>query len=86
MSTSEFSADAIREMVRLDQGISVLPMWSVDRDLRGRRLHLIRQTERPLVARIAMVTRKDSYATKPAAAFLDLARRWDWRGLRLRTR
>ncbi len=80
------NADAIREMVRLDQGISVLPMWIVDRDLRGRRLHLIRQTERPLVARIAMVTRKDSYATKPAAAFLDLARRWDWQGLRLRTR
>jgi DNA-binding transcriptional LysR family regulator len=41
-------------MVRLDQGISVLPMWIVDRDLRGGQLHFIRRKERPLVARIAM--------------------------------
>jgi DNA-binding transcriptional LysR family regulator len=68
------NSEFIRSMVRAGLGISMLPLWIVDRDVKERRLSLIRQVEPPLYSKIALVRRKSSYVPFPVQAFIDTAR------------
>ena len=68
------NSEFIRSMVRAGLGISILPLWVVDRDVKERRLSLIHQLEPPLYSKIALVRRKSSYVPFPVQAFIDTAR------------
>ncbi len=65
--------DFIRAMVCSGLGSSMLPMWVVEKDVRGGRLHLIRQAEPPLFSKIALVRRKSTYLPRPVQAFIESA-------------
>jgi DNA-binding transcriptional LysR family regulator len=80
------NAEAIKAMTRLGLGVSGLPMWVVDAELRSKALFLVRQKERPLIGQIALVRRKTGYLPRPVAAFVDLAKGWSWKNVRLRHR
>jgi DNA-binding transcriptional LysR family regulator len=80
------NAEAIKAMTRLGYGVSALPMWIVNPELKDKKLFLIRQRERPLYGKIALVTRSAGYIPQPVAAFLDIARNWNWSDTPLTTR
>jgi DNA-binding transcriptional LysR family regulator len=77
------SAEAIKAMIRTGLGISMLPMWIVDEDLRASRLSLIRQQEPPLRSKIALVARKSGFVSKTVRAFIADARNVQWKTPRL---
>jgi DNA-binding transcriptional LysR family regulator len=80
------NSEFVRSMVRAGLGISMLPLWIVDRDVKERRLSMIRQTEPPLYSKIALVRRKSSYVPLPVQAFIDTARNVDLKHVPLLTR
>lgn len=80
------NAEAIKAMTRLGLGISALPMWIVHAELRDKSLFQIRQQERPLFLKIALVTRNGGYMPRPARAFIEVARNWKWKSARLTSR
>jgi LysR family hydrogen peroxide-inducible transcriptional activator len=80
------NAEAIKAMTRLGLGISGLPMWIVDAELRERRLFVIRLEERPLIGQLSLVRRRSGYLPKPVSAFVELAQQWQWKGVRLLNR
>lgn len=77
------NADAIKAMVRAGLGISMLPVWLVDADLRSGRLFPIRQQEPPLFSKIALLTRRSRYVPEPVQAFIDQTRKVEWKSPRL---
>lgn len=74
------NAEAIKAMVRAGLGVSMLPAWTVAREVREKRLTVIRQQEPPLLARVALVTRGRGYTAQPVGAFVKVARGWKWKG------
>lgn len=70
------NAEAIKAMVRAGLGISMLPLWTVDAELKSKTLSLIRQQEAPLRAKMALVTRKLGYLPQPVSAFINTTKRW----------
>jgi DNA-binding transcriptional LysR family regulator len=68
------NSDLIRAMVRAGLGISVLPFWVVARDVRDRRLSLVRPAGPPLYSKLALVRRKMSYVPAAVQAFVNTAR------------
>jgi DNA-binding transcriptional LysR family regulator len=77
------NAEAIKAMIRIGLGISMLPVWAVDGDLKKGTFSIIRQRERPLMSRIELVSRKAGYVPKSVQAFAELARATDIRHPRL---
>ncbi len=77
------NAEAIKAMIRTGLGISMLPMWIVDKDLKSRRLTLLRQQEPTLRSKIALISRRSSYVAHPVRAFIAQARQIDWKNPRL---
>jgi DNA-binding transcriptional LysR family regulator len=77
------NADFIRAMVRTGLGVSMLPLWVVDRDVKEGKLNVIRQAEPPLYSKIALVRRKTSYVPQPIQGFIVTARNLDPNSLRL---
>lgn len=63
------NAEAIKAMIRTGLGISMLPLWAVDAELKKRVLAPIRQQERPLLSNIALVSRKLGYVPASVQAF-----------------
>lgn len=80
------NAEAIKAMIETGLGISMLPYYVVDQDLRRGLLFLVRQKEPTLVAKIAMVARRSSYTPAPVAAFIKNARSFQCRKPRLLAR
>jgi DNA-binding transcriptional LysR family regulator len=80
------NAEAIKAMIRSGLGISILPAWTVDTDIRQRRLQWIRLNEPPIVSRLALVTRKASYVPSAARAFIEASRSVEWKNPRMRFR
>jgi DNA-binding transcriptional LysR family regulator len=76
--------EAIESMTRLGLGISMLPIWTINAELKDKSLYLIRQTEQPLYARIALVTRRLSYVPNPVKRFVKVAQNWKWKNKRLK--
>jgi DNA-binding transcriptional LysR family regulator len=79
------NAEFIRSMVRTGMGIAMLPFWVVHRDIKERRLTMIRPAEPPLHSRIALVRRKSAFVPRTVQAFVESARTLDARDLRLLT-
>ena len=79
------NSEFIRSMVRAGMGVSMLPVWVVDRDVKERRLTLIRQAEPPLYSKIALVRRKSKFVSRPVEACLATARHLEAKDLRLLT-
>lgn len=75
------NAEAIKAMIRSGLGISMLPAWTVEQELKDKTLLLVRQNESPLFAKIALVTRKVSHLPQPVGAFIKVARTWKWKNL-----
>ena len=66
------NADAIKAMIRAGLGVSLLPLWIVDADLKKGMLTLIHQRERPLFSKFDLLRRKSSYIPNPVASFIEL--------------
>jgi len=77
------NADFIKSMVRTGLGISMLPLWVVNRDVKEGRLSMIRQAEPPLYSKIALIRRKSSYVPRSVQAFIATARNLELKNLRL---
>jgi DNA-binding transcriptional LysR family regulator len=80
------NAEAIKAMIRLGLGISVLPVWTLNKELEDKSLHLIQQKEPPLFARISLVTRRLGYLPRPVKGFIKVAQSWEWKKTRLTSR
>jgi len=76
------NAEAIKAMTQAGLGISMLPLWIADADLRRGRLIVIRQREPPLLSRIALVTRRSGYVPQMVRAFISHAQDWVWKSPR----
>jgi len=79
------NSEFIRSMVRTGMGTAMLPFWVVHRDVKDRRLSVIRPAEPPLYSKIALVRRKSAFVPRPVQAFIVAARELDPRDLRLLT-
>jgi DNA-binding transcriptional LysR family regulator len=77
------NSEFIRSMVRAGMGVSMLPLWVVHRDVKERRLGIIRLAEPPLYSKIALVRRKSRFVPRPVEAFLNTARSLQAKDLRL---
>lgn len=80
------NADAIKAMVRAGLGISMLPFWVVDQDLKEGHIFLIRQKERALFSKLDLVRRKSNYLPAPVAAFIAMTRTFEFKHPRLTSR
>ena len=80
------NAEAIKAMIRLGLGVSMLPMWTLKAELKNKSLSLIQQREPPLLARITLLTRKLSYLPKPVEGFIKVAQNWQWKNAHLKSR
>lgn len=72
------NGEGIKTMLRRGLGLTMLPKWTVEAELKNKSLWLIRQKEPPLIAKMALVTRKTSYVPGPVSALIELARKWRW--------
>jgi hypothetical protein len=63
----------------------MLPFWVVHRDIKERRLTMIRPVEPALHSKIALVRRKSGFVPRTVQAFIESARTLDARDLRLLT-
>jgi DNA-binding transcriptional LysR family regulator len=77
------NAEAIKAMIRTGLGISMLPMWIVDGDLKRGALSLIRQRERRLFSKVELASRKSNYLPGAVQAFVQMARTFRFRSPRL---
>jgi DNA-binding transcriptional LysR family regulator len=77
------SAEAIKAMIRTGLGISMLPMWTVDADLKKGTLSLIRQREPRLISKVELAARKSNYLPAGVEAFVQVARNLQFRSPRL---
>jgi DNA-binding transcriptional LysR family regulator len=77
------SAEAIKAMIRTGLGISMLPMWIVDADLKKGTLSFIRQHERRLFSKVELASRKSHYLPGAVQAFVQVARTFQFRSPRL---
>lgn len=67
------SPDFIRSMVHTGLGIAFLPLWVVRRDLREKRLRLIRTIESTPSSRVALIRRNLRYLPQPVQEFIATA-------------
>jgi len=77
------SGEAIKAMIRTGLGVSMLPMWIVDADLKRGGLSLIQQRERRLFSKVELASRKSNYLPGVVQAFIQLARSFQFRTPRL---
>jgi DNA-binding transcriptional LysR family regulator len=77
------SGEAIKAMIRTGLGISMLPMWIVDGDLKRGGLSLIRQCERRLFSKVELASRRSNYVPGVVRAFVEIARTFQFRTPRL---
>ena len=77
------NTEAIKAMIRLKLGVSMLPMWTLKVELKDRTLSLMQQKEPPLYAKISLITRSHSYRSKPLDGFVKLAQSWRWKDINL---
>lgn len=64
--------ETIIAMVQKLQGVSLLPLWAVEKEVKNGTLWLIKQRERPLYLKIVLATRKRRYAPPTVRAFIEL--------------
>lgn len=77
------NADAIKAMIRTGLGVSMLPMWIADADLKKGTLSIIRQRERRLLSTVELASRRSNYVPPAVQAFTKVARTFQFRSPRL---
>lgn len=73
------SNEALKSMVRLGLGLSVVPLWAIDEDLKHGHLSVIRQREPPLISSFALLSRSAGHLVGPVNAFVELAKTFVWK-------
>jgi DNA-binding transcriptional LysR family regulator len=71
------STEAMKAMVQKGVGISLLPIWAVEREIQGGTLWLVKKRERPLFVKIGLATRKHRYVPPAVGALIDLVHSLD---------
>ena len=69
------SADALKAMVESGLGISIVPLWTVNRDVSEGRIRVVEVKEPPIFAHLALFRRKGAYVSRPVQQFVDLIRK-----------
>lgn len=69
-------ADAIKELVELGLGISLLPVWSVSDDVRRGTLKPVRLQNRQLCSVTGLIYRKTPHLPKAVQSLLEVAHEW----------
>lgn len=72
------NGEGIKTRLQRGLGITMPPKWTVEQELKNKTFSLIRQREAPLLATMALITRKASYVPQPVNALIALARKWKW--------
>lgn len=65
--------EIIRNLVLSGLGIAILPLWVVQRDIRDKRLSIIRPVEPTPFSKIALIRRKSRYVPRPVMGFVETA-------------
>lgn len=73
------SAEAIKAMIRVGLGISVLFLWNIDCDPSG--LSVLSTDAPPLSLRMALIRLKSGYRSKVVSEFIQLAGQVNWKNL-----
>lgn len=68
--------ETIKTMVQKVPGMSLLPLWAVEKEIQERSLWLIRQREKPLSLKIVLAARKRRYAPPAVRALIDILREY----------
>ncbi len=72
-------ADAIKELVKLGLGISLLPVWSVSEEVRRGAMRIIRVRNKRLFADTGLVYRKSAHLPAALRALIEVAHLWqEW--------
>jgi DNA-binding transcriptional LysR family regulator len=66
--------ETMKVMVRRVRGLSLLPLWAVEDEVRHGTLWVVKQRERPLTLKIVLATRKGRYAPPAVRALIDLVK------------
>lgn len=77
------SSEAIKSMVRAGLGVSVLFLWNVSADPHAASFQVVRTDAPKLVSRMALVKMRTAYTPGPVRAFIEMARRTNWKDLHL---
>lgn len=64
------NSEAIKAMIRAHLGVSMLPMWAVDDEVRRGLLSIIKQDEPPLKDQLVLVSRRGGYSSPAVDAFV----------------
>jgi DNA-binding transcriptional LysR family regulator len=64
--------ETMKAMVRKVRGLSLLPLWAVEEEVRHGTLWVVKQRERLLTLKIVLATRKGRYAPPAVRALIDL--------------
>jgi DNA-binding transcriptional LysR family regulator len=70
------NAEPIKALVRSGFGISLLPEWVVDREVKAGDLVKVPVAEPPLRSRVALIRRRTPHTTAALAALISIAKRW----------
>ncbi|WP_321475056.1 LysR family transcriptional regulator [uncultured Paludibaculum sp.] len=68
------SAEVLKTVLVAGVGVSMLPLYTVQDDIRGGRLHRIRQTEASLHMKVHLVAQAGGYVPPAVTEFIDVAR------------
>jgi DNA-binding transcriptional LysR family regulator len=67
--------EAIKAILRIGAGVTMLPRWAVEREIEDGTLAWIRQTEPPLRIKLVLAVRRGGCLPPPARALIETARR-----------
>jgi len=70
------NAEPIKAMLLAGFGVSLLPHWTVEEEIRTGRLVKIRCKEPPLASEVGMMRRRSAYVSPAVRAFCALAAKW----------
>ncbi|MCL4402060.1 MAG: LysR family transcriptional regulator substrate-binding protein, partial [Acidobacteria bacterium] len=68
--------ETIKAMVQTVPGISLLPLWAVEKEVQSGTLWLVKTRERPLSLKIVLARRKRKYAPPAVTALVNAVREY----------
>ena len=76
------NAEGLKTMLRMGLGLTMLPRWTIESELRQNQFELVQLHEAPLTTRLAMITRRSSFQPAAVGSFIEMARHWQWQNSR----
>jgi DNA-binding transcriptional LysR family regulator len=68
------NVDAVKEMLKLGAGVSMMPQWAIDPELAGGALRVVQTGIPPLRSQVVVAVRRGGYLPAAAEALVDIAR------------